>query len=135
MAQLTTESRTGVEPGMRVEDVPTPSLLIDIDRMERNIAHWQDVAARNGKKLRPHIKTHKVPEIALAQMAAGACGICAAKPSEAEVFHDAGIRDIVLAYPSVGPDKWQRMAEMARDAHVTVNVDSELEARGLSDAA
>jgi D-serine deaminase-like pyridoxal phosphate-dependent protein len=135
MALLVAESRTGVESGMRVEDVPTPSLLIDIDRMERNIARWQDVATRNGKKLRPHIKTHKVPEIGLAQLAAGACGIAAAKPSEAEVFFDAGVRDIVLAYPSVGRDKWQRMAEMARDAHVTVNVDSELEARGLGDAA
>ena len=102
--------------------------------MERNLVRWQDLAAQNGKKLRPHIKTHKVPEIALRQMALGACGIASAKPSEAAVFADAGIQDIVLAYPSVGEDKWARIAGMARDARVTVNVDSDLEVRGLSAA-
>jgi len=135
MAQLETGSRTGAETGQRIEDIPTPSLVVDLDRMERNLASWQAMAARNGKKLRPHIKTHKIPEIALQQESLGACGIAAAKPTEAEVFYDAGCRNIVLAYPSVGVDKWARMARMAHDARVTVNVDSELEARGLSAAA
>ncbi len=120
---------------MRLEDVPTPALLIDLDRMERNLAHWQDVADRHGKKLRPHVKTHKIPAIALRQEALGACGITAAKPSEAEVFVEAGLRDVVVAYPTVGPDKWTRLARMARSAKVTVNLDSERQARGLSDAA
>lgn len=135
MAQLETRGRIGAEPGQRLEDIPTPALVVDLDRMERNLERWQDMAARNGKKFRPHIKTHKIPEIALRQEALGASGIAAAKPTEAEVFHDAGCRDIVLAYPSVGEDKWRRMARMARDARVTVNADSELEARGLSGAA
>src|SRR5882757_6059735 len=69
------------------------------------------------------------------QEAAGAVGIAAAKPSELEVFVDAGCRDVVLAYPTVGSDKWSRLARMARSAKVTVNVDSEVEARGLSAAA
>jgi D-serine deaminase-like pyridoxal phosphate-dependent protein len=127
--------RTGVEPGMPVEEVPTPALLVDLDRMEANLARWQELATRAGKKLRPHIKTHKVPEIALRQLELGACGIAAAKPSEAEVFAEAGCRDIVLAYPVVGEDKWARMARIARTAKVAVNVDSELGARGLSAAA
>jgi D-serine deaminase-like pyridoxal phosphate-dependent protein len=119
---------------MRLDQVATPSLVIDLDRMDANIERWQGIASSNGKKLRPHIKTHKIPEIALQQEALGACGIAAAKPTEAEVFYDAGCRDIVLAYPTVGDDKWGRMARMAHDAKVTVNVDSELEARGLSSA-
>ena len=120
---------------MRLEEVATPALVIDLDRMDRNIVRWQELVSSHGKKLRPHIKTHKIPEIALRQEAAGACGIAAAKPTEAEVFYEAGCRDIVLAYPTVGDDKWARMARMAHDAKVTVNVDSELEARGLSAAA
>ncbi len=124
-----------VEAGMAVGDVPTPALLVDLDRMERNIAAWQAMADRNGVGLRPHIKTHKTPEIAARQLAAGACGIASAKPTEAEVFAAAGCDDIVIAYPTVGEDKWARLARIAGDARLTVNVDSEHQARGLSAAA
>jgi D-serine deaminase-like pyridoxal phosphate-dependent protein len=124
-----------VEPGMAVGDVPTPALLVDLDRMERNIASWQAMADRNGVALRPHIKTHKTPQIAAQQLAAGAIGIASAKPTEAEVFAAAGCDDIVLAYPTVGEDKWARLARIASEARLTVNVDSEHQARGLSAAA
>jgi len=120
---------------MRLEEVATPALVIDLDRMDRNIERWQALVSSHGKKLRPHVKTHKIPEIWLRQEAAGACGIAAAKPTEAEVFYEAGCRDIVLAFPTVGADKWARLAAMATDAKITVNVDSEPEARGLSAAA
>jgi D-serine deaminase-like pyridoxal phosphate-dependent protein len=135
MAQLESGSRTAVHPGQRLADVPTPSLVVDLDVVERNIETWQALVTRAGKRFRPHIKTHKIPEIALMAEAAGACGIAAAKPSEAEVFVDGGCRDVVLAYPTVGPDKWVRLARMAHSAKVTVNVDSEVAARGLSDVA
>ena len=128
-------SRTGVEPGQTLAEVATPSLVIDLDRVDRNIATWQEIATRNGKRFRPHVKTHKIPEIALQQQAAGACGIAAAKPAELEPFVEAGCRDVVLAYPTVGTDKWQRLARLAREAKVTVNVDSDLGVRGLSAAA
>jgi D-serine deaminase-like pyridoxal phosphate-dependent protein len=124
-----------VEPGMALADVPTPALLVDLSRMERNIASWQAMADRNGVALRPHIKTHKTPEIAVQQLAAGACGIASAKPTEAEVFAGAGCDDVVLAYPTVGADKWARLARIAADARLTVNVDSEHQACGLSAAA
>ena len=91
-----------VENGMPVAEVPTPALIVDLDRMERNIAAWQAMADRNGTKLRPHIKTHKAPAIARQQIAAGACGIASAKPTEAEVFVAAGCDDVVIAYPTVG---------------------------------
>ena len=124
-----------VEAGMTLAEVPTPALIVDLDRMEANIAAWQAVADRNGVALRPHIKTHKTPEIAAQQLAAGACGIASAKPTEAEVFAAAGCDDVVIAYPTVGEDKWARLARIAADARLTVNVDSEHQARGLSAAA
>lgn len=120
---------------MALDEVPTPSLVIDLARMERNIARFHERIASLGKPLRSHIKTHKVPAIAEQQLAAGSCGIAAAKPSEAAPFHAAGIDDIVIAFPSVGRDKWEHIATFARDARVTCNVDSVLEAEGLSDAA
>jgi D-serine deaminase-like pyridoxal phosphate-dependent protein len=120
---------------MRLDEVPTPALVIDLDRMERNIAAWQSIMTARGKRFRPHVKTHKIPEIAIRQLERGACGIAAAKPSEAAPFYEAGCRDILIAYPSVGRDKWARLARMARDAHVATNVDSDEQARGLSEAA
>lgn len=123
------------EVGMGLADVPTPALVIDLDRMDRNLASWQDAMSASGKRFRPHIKTHKTPAIALLQEQLGACGIAAAKPSEAEAFYEAGCRDIVVAYPSVGQDKWARLARMARDARIVTNVDSEQQARGLSAVA
>ena len=84
--------RMDVENGMPVAEVPTPALVVDLDRMERNIAAWQAMADRNGTKLRPHIKTHKAPAIARQQIAAGACGIASAKPTEAEVFVGGRVR-------------------------------------------
>ncbi len=133
---MSTQARPlDVEAGMSVADVPTPALLVDLDRMERNIASWQALADRNGVRLRPHIKTHKTPEIAAQQLAAGACGIASAKPTEAEVFAAAGCDDIVIAYPTVGEDKWARLARIAGWTRLTVNVDSEHQARGLSAAA
>ena len=123
-----------VEAGMTLAEVPTPALIVDLDRMEANIAAWQAMADRNGVALRPHIKTHKTPEIAVQQLAAGARGIAAAKPTEAEVFA-AGCDDVVIAYPTVGEDKWARLARIAAGTRLTVNVDSEHQARGLSAAA
>ncbi len=128
-------SATAAQVGMTLEQVPTPALVVDLDRMERNLASWQDAVAAHGTNLRPHIKTHKSPAIAARQLALGACGITAAKPSEAEVFYEAGVRDIVVAYPTVGEDKWARLAAMARGAKIAVNVDSAPQVQGLSAAA
>ena len=116
-------------------DIETPALLVDLDVMERNILRWQAAFDTAGVDFRPHIKTHKSPAIAACQLAAGAVGLAVAKVSEAEVFAAAGFRDISVAYPVVGISKWQRLAELARTCTLTVNVDSAMAARGLSDAA
>jgi D-serine deaminase-like pyridoxal phosphate-dependent protein len=69
-------------------DLNTPVLVIDLDALTRNIARMADFARSRNVQLRPHAKTHKSPEIARRQMAAGAAGICCAKIGEAEVMAD-----------------------------------------------
>ncbi len=124
-----------IEPGMCVEDLPTPCLLVDVDRMHHNIHAWQHAITTAGADLRPHVKTHKVPVLAQMQMAAGATGITVAKVAEAEVFAAGGCRDIFIAYPIIGPDKWRRAAELAREIQLIVGVESDVGAAGLSAAA
>jgi D-serine deaminase-like pyridoxal phosphate-dependent protein len=113
----------------------TPALLVDLDVMEANIQRWQAAADAAGVAFRPHAKTHKAPAVAAQQLAAGAVGLVVAKVAEAEIFAAAGCRDIVIAYPVVGPSKWCRLAELACSCMVTINVESEIAARGLSAAA
>ena len=124
-----------VRPGMAIAELDTPCLLVDLDRMEGNIRRWQAEIGRGGARLRPHVKTHKVPAIARMQLEAGAAGITVAKVAEAEVFAAAEIGDIFVAYPVVGPDKWRRAATLVRSCLLTVGVESETGARGLSAAA
>jgi len=84
---------------MNISDLPTPAVLVDSAKLKRNLARMQGSATAKGKRLRPHAKTHKSPEIARMQIAEGAVGICCAKLGEAEVFADAGTTDIRLPYP------------------------------------
>lgn len=124
------------EPGSSIYDLDTPATLIDLDRLEKNIRAWQAHADKHSVKFRSHIKTHKIPEIARMQIAAGARGILCAKVSEAEPFAAAGIEDICIAYPVYGEMKWLRLAALAgRMRSLTVNCDSAEAARGLSKAA
>jgi D-serine deaminase-like pyridoxal phosphate-dependent protein len=120
---------------MSVDELDTPCLLVDLDRLDANIAGWQAAVSAGGAALRPHIKTHKIPAIAHMQLSAGARGITAAKLAEAEVFAANGCDDIFIAYPIAGPIKWRRAAELARSCTLTIGVDNMIGARGLSAAA
>lgn len=115
--------------------IETPALLVDLDVMEGNIRRWQAAFDAAGVGFRPHIKTHKSPAIAACQVAAGAVGLACAKVAEAEVFAAAGFRDLAVTYPVFGASKWRRLAELARTCAITINVDNEVAARGLSEAA
>jgi D-serine deaminase-like pyridoxal phosphate-dependent protein len=112
----------------------TPVVLIDLDAVDRNIARMQEGASAKGFRLRPHIKTHKLPFIAHRQLAAGAVGICCQKLGEAEVMAAAGIRDIFVTFPIVGRPKWQRAARLASEISLSVAADSLPSVQGLSDA-
>jgi len=120
---------------MLISDLDTPAVIVDLDVMERNLSRMGDYCREHQLLLRPHTKTHKIPELAKRQIAGGATGITVAKISEAEVMLDAGINDILIAYPIVGPTKTARLARLAEQARMTVSLDSEEVARGLSEAA
>lgn len=120
---------------MLISDLDTPAVIVDLDIMERNLSRMADYCRAHQLLLRPHTKTHKIPELAKQQIASGATGITVAKISEAEVMFDAGITDILIAYPIVGREKTTRLARLAEQASITVSLDSEIVARGVSEAA
>ena len=98
-----------------------------------NIARVQSLAAAAGARLRPHAKTHKSPIVARWQLDAGAAGICCAKLGEAEVFVNAGIKDVRLPYP-VNPSNASRLIPLMDRASLSIIVDHPDVVRGWSDA-
>lgn len=113
----------------------TPSLVVDEDLLHRNIAEMASLARSMGVALRPHIKTHKTPQIARLQLAAGAVGITCAKVGEAEgMVEQGGIDDVLLAYPTVGELKIRRLLALLERARIIVGVDSHDAAESLSRA-
>jgi len=126
---------TTTAPTLGIETLDTPSLVVDLDRLERNIARWAAYAKDAGVKLRPHGKTHKCVEIARRQLAAGAVGLTLAKTGEAEVMARAGVDDIFLANEIVGEPKLPRLLALARKIRLRVGVDSMEVAAPLADAA
>ncbi len=91
----------------------TPAIVIDLDRLERNIARMQETCTAHGVELWPHIKTHKMVEVAKRQLAAGATGLTCAKLSEAEAMLASGVKQIFLAHSLVGRDKAPRLRQLA----------------------
>ena len=116
------------------EHLSTPAVLVDSERLERNIEQAQGRASAAGVRLRPHIKTHRTVEIAQRQLAAGAVGITCAKPSEAAVFVAAGFQDVRLAYPIVGSHRLEQLIDLSQRARVSFCVDSVEAARAASEA-
>jgi len=119
-----------------VAELDTPAVIIDLDKVERNIRRAQELLARHGVANRPHIKTHKIPALARMQMAAGAVGITCQKLGEAEVMADAGVADdILLTYNVLGDAKTERLAALIkRLKRMAVVLDNETVAKGLSEA-
>ncbi|WP_137149969.1 D-TA family PLP-dependent enzyme [Devosia sp. FKR38] len=117
-----------------ISALDTPAVLIDIDRVEANLARTQSYADSHGLRLRPHIKTHKLPRFAKRAMELGAVGITAQKLGEAEVFADAGITEIFLPYNIIGAAKLARLRALADRVNISVTADSVTTVAGLSDA-
>lgn len=116
-------------------DYGTPAVVIDMDRVERNIARVQAACDGAGVANRPHIKTHKSPLLARMQIAAGARGITCQKLGEAEVMADAGIDDILISYNLLGDEKMARLGALQRRARVAVAADNTVVIAGLPRAA
>ena len=121
-------------PGTPVDQVDTPALLIDLDAFERNLDRLAAFAARTGKAIRPHAKTHKSAVIGRLQLDRGAIGLCCAKLGEAEVFADAGVGPLHITTEVVGEPKIARLVALRRRAEVMVAVDDRDVAGALHDA-
>jgi D-serine deaminase-like pyridoxal phosphate-dependent protein len=118
---------------MIFKELDTPSFVVDIDILQKNIVEMQDLVKGTGKNLRPHTKTHKCPEIAKMQLKEGACGITVAKLGEAEVMIENGITDIHIAYPVFGKAKKERLINVLKKAKIIISLDSYDVALFLSD--
>ncbi len=127
--------------GIASHELDTPCLLLDVDRLERNVERMAQLARAAGVKLRPHAKTHKLIEVAERQLAAGAAGLTVAKLGEAELFAgaprpaDNGVPDLLIAFPLWGPAKWERLCRLAARARVRVAADSFEVCAGISGVA
>jgi len=120
---------------MRLEQVDTPALVLELDAFERNLKLMAAAIAGRGVRLRPHAKTHKCPEIAKRQLLAGAFGVCCQKVSEAEALVEGGVADVLVSNEVVGAPKLERLAALARRARIGVCVDDAANVRALQAAA
>jgi D-serine deaminase-like pyridoxal phosphate-dependent protein len=107
-----------------IAEIETPAVVIDIDRVEANLKRAQAHADAEGYKLRPHIKTHKLPRFAKRQIELGAIGITVQKLGEAEVMADAGITEIFLPYNIIGARKLARLQALNERVNLKVTADS-----------
>lgn len=108
----------------KYERIDTPALLIDRDIMMDNLLFMQNKANQYHVHLRPHTKTHRMPELAKLQMQAGAAGITVAKVGEAEVMAEHGLTDIFIANEIVGISKLERIRSLAEKLTIRIGVDN-----------
>lgn len=120
---------------MHLDQLETPVPIVDLDLLQANINKLQSYLDEHKVANRPHIKTHKIPEIAHMQIKGGAVGITCQKISEAEVMAQAGINDIFIPYNILGPAKLERLMHLTRRASLSVTADSAVTVQGLSTAA
>src|SRR5215813_1699487 len=116
---------------MHKHDLDTPALILDLDVVEENIATMAAYFRDRPRKLRPHFKTPKTPEVARRQLAAGAIGITAAKLGEAEVLARAGLGPILIANQIAGASKIDRLFAVAARVGTIATVESEFNIQEL----
>ena len=121
--------------GDHFDEIDTPALILDMGAFERNLGLLQNALSGSGVRLRPHAKSHKCPEIALRQIAAGAVGICCQKVSEAAVFVAAGIKDILITNQVVGAKKVAHALDLAQHARIGILVDHQEQVAAFAQAS
>ena len=120
--------------GANKNEIDTPAVCIDLDRMESNISRMVGICQENGISWRPHSKCHKSPQIGRKLVDAGALGITCAKLGEAEVLAAAGIPELLIANLVVGPRKMERLVELRKIADPVICADHIDQVRGYSEA-
>jgi len=101
-------------------ELDTPAVLVDLDALEVNIAEMSQLAAEAGLKLRPHIKIHESPTIAMMQIKAGAIGIEVGSIDQVEAIADGGITDILIAHPFWGKHKLETLERILKRKNITI---------------
>jgi len=119
--------------GQRLDEVDTPALVLDLDAFEANLAALNRAVGKR-VRVRAHAKTHKCPEIALAQVAGGAVGVCCQKVSEAEALVEGGVKDVLVSNEIVGASKIARLAALAKRARIGVCVDNPQNLKALRES-
>ena len=120
--------------GRPVAELETPALVVDLDRLGRNLDAAAEYAGSQGLALCPHAKTHKTREIAALQLARGASGLTVAKSREAEIFSSELEAPLLLHYPAIGAEKAERLTEVAARVPLSVALDSLEAAEPLAQA-
>jgi len=115
-----------------MDDLDTPAVVIERRLVTANLERAQAYADAHGLRLRPHVKTHKLPALAKRQLALGAVGITCQKIGEAEVMSAAGIDDIFLPYNILGAAKLERLAALHARITLAVTADSETTVAGYA---
>lgn len=122
--------------GLSKNELPTPSLLLDLDLFEKNIKKMSEHSKVTGVHLRPHTKAHKCPEVARRQIEAGAIGVCTATINEAEAMVEAGISGILITSEMVGQEKVDRLVRLTQKQPELLSVvDHNIQAKQLNEAA
>ena len=124
-----------IEKGMRISDLSSPAILLDLDVLERNVREVGDLVKRSSKELWPMAKTHKSLEIAQMQIDAGATGFLCGTVEEAELLAgEGGYKELILAYPQTDPQNLARCIALLDRAHLIFRLDSERAASLLNEA-
>jgi len=114
--------------------IETPAVLVDLDIARRNVRAFQSYADKHGIRVRPHIKTHKLPQMAELQLEAGAIGITCQKVTEAEAMVDGSnrIKDVLITYNILGVEKLARLERLNERVELSVVADNATVIDGLT---
>ena len=110
----TPPSRWSEMAGKPVNDIDTPSLVIDLDAMKRNLGRMAEFAKNHNIRWRPHAKLHKSVALAKMQVKAGAVGVCVQKTAEAEIMVAGGVHNVYISNQVIAPAKLARVARLAQ---------------------
>src|SRR5258707_12506959 len=123
------------DPDTGAPELPSPALIVDLGRFEANVAAAEDWFSGTGKKIRPHVKTHRTPALALRQLTSAAAGLTCATVGEAEAMVQAGASQILIANEIGDSGKLGRIAAQAHRAQVCGAADSPDAVTALAEAA
>ncbi len=129
---VTLKQKKAIPKGTKLSDIPTPSLLMDMDAMESNLRQMAAFFNGSGPKLRPHFKAHQVLSLAKSQMKHGAIGVTCARLDQAEKLVSQGIHSILIANEIAGESKIREFIDLGRRAPVLVAVDNAAVARDMA---